>query len=206
MLLIFDEAQTGLGKLGTMFAFEQHGVIPDILTLSKHFGGGISISTTITSQEIEEKINEKGFVCGHSHCNDPLGCSAGVASLDLIVEENVPERAAKLGEYLQAILRQLAQKYEVIGDVRGKGLIQGIELVEDRNSKTPAKELGTAIHAKLLEKGLLCSLRRSGSVIRFVPPVSTTTAQFDTAGEKLDEAIKEALDDRSKKTSRSAKR
>ena len=206
MLLIFDEAQTGLGKLGTMFAFEQHGVIPDILTLSKHFGGGISISTTITSREIEENINEKGFVCGHSHCNDPLGCAAGVASLDLIVEENVPARAAKLGDYLQAILRQLSQKYEVIGDVRGKGLIQGIELVEDRNSKTPAKELGTAIHAKLLEKGLLCSLRRSGSVIRFVPPVSTTPDQFDKAGEMLDAAIKEALDDRSRKASRSAKR
>lgn len=196
MLLIFDEAQTGLGKLGTMFAFEQHGVVPDILTLSKHFGGGVSISATITREEIEEKIVERGFVVGHSHCNDPLGCAAGIASIDLIVADDVPAKAARLGDYLQAILRQLAQKYEVIGDVRGKGLIQGIEFVEDRMSKKSAKALGAAVHARILEKGLISSLRRGGGVIRFVPPVTTTTKQFDDAGDILDTAIKECLDER----------
>lgn len=198
MLLIFDEAQTGLGKLGTMFAFEQHDVVPDILTISKHFGGGVSVSAAITSEEIEEVIVERGYVVGHSHCNDPLGCAAGVASIDLIVNEGVPAKAAELGDYLQGILGSLAQKHEVIGDVRGKGLIQGIELVEDRMNKEPAKDLGRAVHKRLLDQGLLCSARRGGSVLRFVPPVTTTTAQFDRAGDMLDEAIQTVLDERAR--------
>jgi len=197
MLLIFDEAQTGLGKLGTMFAFEQHGVVPDILTLSKHFGGGMSVSATITSPEIEENIVSKGFVCGHSHCNDPLGCAAGVASLDIIIGEDVPRRSAEMGEYFQVILRNLQQKYEVIGDVRGKGQIHGVEFVEDRKTKVPAKTFGKEVHQVLLEESVLCSARRGGSVIRFVPPITTTHAQFDQAAEALDRAIQTVLDRRS---------
>jgi 2,2-dialkylglycine decarboxylase (pyruvate) len=202
MLLIFDEAQTGLGKLGTMFAFEQHDIVPDILTISKHFGGGVSVSAAITSTEIEEVVVDRGYVVGHSHCNDPLGCAAGIASIDLIVNDGVPAQAARLGEYLQNILAGLAQKHEVIGDVRGKGLIQGIELVEDRMSKRPAEDLGRAIHKNLLAEGLICSARRKGSVLRFVPPITTTFEQFDRAGELLDKAIKSAADESSRRKAR----
>jgi 2,2-dialkylglycine decarboxylase (pyruvate) len=198
MLLILDEAQTGLAKTGTMFMFEQYGVVPDILTLSKHFGGGVSISAAVTSEEIEERVAQRGYVVGHSHCNDPLGCAAGIASIDIIIDDNLPKKAAELGEYYQGLLRGLAEKHEVIGDVRGRGLIQGIELVESRETKEPGYALGTAIHKRLLEKGLLCSLRRSGSVLRFVPPFTTTTEQFDEAGEILDAAITEALDERAR--------
>ncbi len=196
MLLIFDEAQTGLGKLGTMFAFEQHGVVPDILTISKHFGGGMSVSAAITSREIEDNIVAKGFVCGHSHCNDPLGCAAGIASIEIIIGENVPQRSAEMGEYFQTILRRLLQKYEVVGDVRGKGQIHGVEFVEDRKTKTPAKAFGNEVHKVLLENGVLCSARRGGSVIRFVPPITTTHAQYDQAGHTLDRAIQTVLDRR----------
>lgn len=199
MLLILDEAQTGLAKLGTMFACEQEGVVPDILTISKHFGGGVSISAAITSEAIEAAVVERGYVVGHSHCNDPLGCAAGVASIDIILEENLPKKALKLGEYCQGILRRLAEKHEIIGDVRGKGLIQGIELVKDRETKEPAKATGMAIHQRLLQNGLLCSARRGGSVLRFVPPFTTTFAQFDRAGEILDSAIKEVLDEQSRR-------
>jgi len=197
MLLIFDEAQTGLGKLGTMFAFEQHGVVPDILTISKHFGGGMSVSAAITSAEIEDDIVAKGFVCGHSHCNDPLGCAAGIASIDIIIGEDVPKRSAEMGEYFQNILRRLLQKYEVVGDVRGKGQIHGVEFVEDRKTKIPAKAFGNEVHKILLENGVLASARRGGSVVRFVPPITTTFAQFDQAGQILDRAIQTALDKRS---------
>src|SRR2546425_4845256 len=196
MLLIFDEAQTGLGKLGTMFAFEQHDVVPDILTISKHFGGGISVSAAITSEAIEDKIVERGYVCGHSHCNDPLGCAAGIASLDILIDDNLPQRAAEIGEYFQNILRGIAKKYEVIGDVRGKGLIHGVEFVEDRKTKIPAKSFGNEVHKVLLENGLLASARRGGAVIRFVPPITTTLTQFDQAGEIFDSAIKTVLDRR----------
>jgi len=198
MLLIFDEAQTGLAKLGTMFAFEQHGVVPDVVTLSKHFGGGVSISAAITTEEIEQTVVERGYVGGHSHCNDPLGCAAGIASIDIIVDENLPKKAVELGEYFQGILRRLAQAHELIGDVRGQGLFQRIEFVEDRERKVPAKGTGVAIHKRLLDTGLICSARRGGSVLRFVPPFTTTRAQFDRAGELIDQAIAETLDERAR--------
>jgi 2,2-dialkylglycine decarboxylase (pyruvate) len=194
MLLIFDEAQTGLAKLGTMFAFEQHGIVPDIVTISKHFGGGVSMSAAITTAAIEQTIAERGYVGGHSHSNDPLGCLAGIASIDIIVEENLPKKAVELGEYFQGILRRLTQKHEVIGDVRGQGLIQGIELVEERERRVPANAIGVAVHRRLLEKGLICSSRRGGSVLRFVPPFTTTRTQLDRAGELIDSAITEVLD------------
>jgi 2,2-dialkylglycine decarboxylase (pyruvate) len=197
MLLIFDEAQTGLGKLGSMFGFQQHDVVPDILTISKHFGGGVSISAAITSEEIEEKIIDRGFICGHSHSNDPLCCAAGIASLQIIVDEKLPERAQEKGSYFQKILFGLAQKYEVIGDVRGKGLIHGLEFVWDRMTKKPAFEFGARLLKELLQKGVLASVRRSGSVIRFVPPFTTTHDQFDRAGETIDKAISSVLEERS---------
>jgi 2,2-dialkylglycine decarboxylase (pyruvate) len=96
MLLIIDEAQAGLGKLGTMFACEQEGVVPDLMTISKHFGGGIEISAVITTPEIEEKVAQRGLVIGHSHTNDPLACNAAMATLDIIIEDNLPEKARRL--------------------------------------------------------------------------------------------------------------
>jgi 2,2-dialkylglycine decarboxylase (pyruvate) len=189
-LLVLDEAQTGLAKLGTMWAFEREGVIPDVLTVSKHFGGGITISAVVTSAEIEAVVSAHNFVFMHSHTADPLACGAGLASLELILEEKLWERATHLGVYWQEHLRRLAMRYELIGDVRGRGLIQGIELVWDRVRKTPAFEAGPQIAQMCLEQGLLCSVRRGGSVLRFVPPFSTTEGQFDHAAEILERAIR----------------
>jgi 2,2-dialkylglycine decarboxylase (pyruvate) len=188
-LLVLDEAQTGLAKLGTMWAFEREGVIPDVLTISKHFGGGITISAMVTSAEIEAVVASRNFVFMHSHTSDPLACGAGLASLELILEEKLWERAAQLGAYWRGHLQRLAERYELIGDVRGRGLIQGIELVWDRGRKTPAVEAGLQIAQVCLQKGLLCSVRRGGSVLRFVPPFTTTTSQFDQAAEILEQAI-----------------
>ena len=98
-LLIVDEAQTGLAKLGSMWAFEQEGVVPDIFTISKHFGGGVAISAAITTDEIEEKASETGLVVGHSHSNDPLPCHAAIASIDIILEEILTDVAQRIGGY-----------------------------------------------------------------------------------------------------------
>jgi 2,2-dialkylglycine decarboxylase (pyruvate) len=187
--LVLDEAQTGLAKTGSMWAFEREGVIPDVLTVSKHFGGGITISAVVTSAEIEAVVAARNFVFMHSHTSDPLACGAGLASLELILEEKLWERARKLGEYWQGHLCRLAECYELIGDVRGRGLIQGVELVWDRERKTPAFEAGPQIAQSCLEQGLLCSVRRGGAVLRFVPPFSTTESQFDHAAEILEQAI-----------------
>ena len=110
MLLIVDEAQAGLGKLGTMFACEHDGVVPDLMTISKHFGGGIEISAVITTPEIEEKVAERGLVIGHSHTNDPLPCNAAIASLDIIVGDNLPEKAQKVGDYWKGHLESSRSK------------------------------------------------------------------------------------------------
>jgi 2,2-dialkylglycine decarboxylase (pyruvate) len=195
MLLVFDEAQTGLGKLGTMFACEQEGVIPDLLTVSKHFGGGVEISAVITSPEIEEAVAERGLVIGHSHTNDPLPCNAAIASLDIIVSENLPERAQGIGKHWRTHLEALMAKYEVIGDLRGRGLIQGIEFVKDRHTKQPYFDLGKVVSRQCLAGGLLFSVRRNGSVLRFVPPFCSTESELDRAAAILDRGIAGALDE-----------
>ena len=189
-LLILDEAQTGLAKLGTMWAFEQEGVVPDILTVSKHFGGGIAISAVVTSPEIEEAAIENGFSYAHSHSNDPLACAAASATLALIEEEQLAERAVTIGGWLRQGLEALRADHDTIGDIRGRGILQGIELV--RPDGSPATELGDRIRQICLREGLLFSVRRGGSVLRFVPPFSTTEEQVGEAAEMLHLALTEA--------------
>jgi len=193
MLLILDEAQTGLAKLGTMWACEQEDVVPDIMTVSKHFGGGISISAVVTTKEIEERVARTGFVVGHSHCNDPLTCNAAIASIDIILDEKLTDVAQNIGSYWRGHLRKLAERYEIIGDIRGRGLLQGIELVKSRKTKEPAYREGLEIGAYSLENGLIFSVRRGGSVLRFVPPFTTTKEQMDKAAEILESAIRKAI-------------
>ncbi len=191
MLLILDEEQTGLGKTGDTFAFEQEGVVPDILTLAKHFGGGITLSSVSTSAEIEEHVVEEEFIVTHSHSNDPLACAAGRATLDTLEGEGLADVARRLGGRLKSKLQGLAERFEKVGDVRGRGLLLGIELVRDRDTKEPATTEGRAIAQRCLENGLIFSLRREGSVLRFVPPASTTEEQIDEAAAILEGAIAE---------------
>ncbi|HAA95903.1 MAG TPA: aspartate aminotransferase family protein [Dehalococcoidia bacterium] len=192
-LLIVDEAQTGLAKLGSMWGFDNEGVVPDIFTISKHFGGGVAISAAITTDEIEEKASQSGLVVGHSHSNDPMPCNAAIASLDIILEEALTDVAQRIGAYWRSHLERLAAKHEIIGDIRGRGLLQGIELVTDRGTREPAYDRGRAIGRMCLESGLIMSLRRRGSVFRFVPPFTTTEDQLDQAAEILDHAITNAV-------------
>ena len=192
-LLIIDEAQTGLAKLGSMWGFEHEGVVPDIFTISKHFGGGVAISATITTDEIEEKVSSTGLVVGHSHSNDPMPCNAAIASLDIIMEEILVDVSNRIGTYWREHLERLSQKHEIIGDIRGRGLLQGIELVTDRQTREPAYEQGRAIGRWCQENGLILSVRRKGSVFRFVPPFTTTETQIDQAAEILDQAISRAV-------------
>ena len=189
MLLIVDEEQTGLGKLGQMFGFESEGIVPDIITVAKHFGGGVGISAVITSAEIEDKVIRSGYAATHSHANDPLICAAGVASLDVIRDEDVPAKARKIGAHMKERLEALGQRYELIGDIRGRGQLIGIELVRDRYTKEPATAEGKAIAKHCFENGLIFSVRREGSVLRFVPPATTTADQIDSAMDLLGKAI-----------------
>jgi 2,2-dialkylglycine decarboxylase (pyruvate) len=193
-LLIYDEAQTGLGKLGQMFAYQVYGVQPDVLTVSKHLGGGLAVSAAITTDEVTSRATRNGLSIGHSHSSDPLACKAGTASIDEIVEQELPKRALEIGGYWQANLRALQQRYEIIGDIRGRGLLQGIELVRDRSSKEPATEIAADIYRHCLANGLMFSVRgKFKNVLRFVPPFTTTNAQLDQATEILEAGMRKAI-------------
>ena len=118
-----------------------------------------------------------------------MPCNAAIASIDIILEEMLTDVSQRIGAYWREHLERLARKHEIIGDIRGRGLLQGIELVSDRNTREPAYQAGRAIGRSCLENGLILSVRRNGSVFRFVPPFTTTEAQLDEAAEILDHAI-----------------
>ena len=193
-LLIYDEAQTGLGKLGKMFAYQVNGVRPDILTVSKHLGGGLAVSATITTDDVSARATQNGFSTGHSHGADPLVCKAGTASIDEIVENDLPKRALEIGAHWQANIKALQQRYEIIGDIRGGGLLQGIELVRDRHTKEPAEQIAADVYRYSLANGLMFSVRgKFKNVLRFVPPFTTTNAQLDKATEILEAGMRKAI-------------
>src|ERR671932_559614 len=123
MLLVIDEAQTGFGRLGSMFGFEHDGVLPDLVSVSKTLGGGVPLAATVASEALEEDCVAKGFLHVTSHVSDPLPAAAGLAVLDAIEEERLVERARERGEYLLERLRELQTAHEQNGDVRGRGLL-----------------------------------------------------------------------------------
>ncbi len=199
LLLIFDEAQTALGRLGHTFAFEAFDVTPDFLTLSKTLGGGLPLAATITSPEIEQKCYEKGFIYVTSHVSDPFCSTFGILMLEILHEQKMAERATEMGNYLKTGLLDLKETYECIGDVRGKGLLLGLEIVKDRETREMDVVLGNKISAKCLELGLSMNIVRVqgfGGVFRIAPPLSITKEEIDLGIEILDSAIKAVLNDK----------
>ncbi len=196
MLLVLDEAQTCLGRCGTMFAFEHDGVVPDVVSLSKTLGGGVPLAATVSSAAVAEDCEAKGFLHVTSHVSDPLPAAAGIAVLDVIEEEGLVARARERGEYLIARLRELQAAHEQIGDVRGRGLLVGLELVTDRESKTPADELGRAVTEECMERGLSMNIVRAGKIancFRLAPPLNVTEEEIDLAVEILDASLRAVL-------------
>jgi 2,2-dialkylglycine decarboxylase (pyruvate) len=199
MLLVLDEAQTGFGRLGTMFGFEHDGIVPDLVAVSKTLGGGIPLAATITSPEIEESCVARGFLHVTSHVSDPLPAAAGLAVLAVIEEERLVDGARERGEYLLERLRELQAKHEQVGDVRGRGLLVGLELVEDRESCRPANALGAAVTEECLRRDLSMNIVRAGSsanCFRMAPPLTITRDEIDLAVEILDVSLTAVLADR----------
>jgi 2,2-dialkylglycine decarboxylase (pyruvate) len=199
MMLVLDEAQTGFGRLGTMFGFEHDGIVPDFVAVSKTLGGGIPLAATITTSAIEEDCVDKGFLHVTSHVSDPLPAAAGLAVLDVIEEEGLVARARERGEYLLARLRELQAAHEQIGDVRGRGLLVGLELVEDRESRRPADALGAAVTAECLRRGLSMNIVRAGTsanCFRMAPPLTIAEDEIDLAVEMLESSLAAVLAER----------
>jgi 2,2-dialkylglycine decarboxylase (pyruvate) len=177
MLLILDEAQTALGRVGANFAFEAEGVVPDVLTLSKTLGGGLPLSATVTSAAIEEECYEKGFLHFTSHVSDPLPAEVGLAMLRVLAEERLAERARLMGDRLRS------------------ALLLGVELVKDREGRAPDEELGARVTRRCLELGLnmnIVKFKGLGNVFRLAPPLTVTTDEIDEGISIIDQALTES--------------
>jgi len=189
MLLIFDEVQSGIGRTGKMFASQHWGVTPDIMSLAKGLGSGLPIGAVVARRRYMEKW--KPGAHGNTFGGNPLCCAAALATLDL-VEREYAANAASVGEYFIGRLRELKQRYPVIGDVRGKGLMIGMELVKDPATKAPARALCDALLTRAYHQGLLL-LACGQSTVRFIPPLMVGRGHIDEALGKLEAALKEAL-------------
>jgi 2,2-dialkylglycine decarboxylase (pyruvate) len=196
MLLILDEAQTGLCRTGTWYAFERDGVVPDILTLSKTLGAGLPLAAVVTSREIEQTAHDLGFLFFTTHVSDPLVAAVGNTVLDVLERDKLDRRARELGGALADGLRELATRHSVIGDVRGRGLLVGLELVLDRETKESSDELGAAVTRRCLELGLhmnIVQLPGMGGVFRIAPPLTATEDEIALGLTILDEAISHVM-------------
>jgi adenosylmethionine-8-amino-7-oxononanoate aminotransferase len=200
VLLIFDEIITGIGRTGELFAAQTFGVTPDVLCIAKGLGGGYApLSAMICRKPIAEAFwgpvaENPGFVEGHTFEGNPIACAAGIAVLGEILERDLCGNARAQGARLRQRFLELAKKHGVIGDVRGKGLFQGIELVRDHATKTPFEDalaVGVKIGRRALDHGLLC--RFDPHWIAFGPPLTVTAEQIDEMVAILDRSVREVL-------------
>src|SRR6201995_2737939 len=194
MMLILDEAQTGVGRTGLMFAFERDGVVPDILTLSKTLGAGLPLSVVMTSDAIAAEAAQREFLFYTTHVNDPLPAAVGLKVLEVVQRDGLPERAKLMGARLSAGLRGLQQRYECIGDVRGRGLLMGLEFRSFGGRDAGA--ISDAVTDVALDLGLSANIVRAGAsqgVMRIAPPLTVSDAEIDLGVELLGKAIRQVM-------------
>jgi len=198
MLLILDEAQTGMGRTGTMFAFERDGVLPDILVLSKTLGAGLPLAAVMTTDEISQAADDRGFLFYTTHVNDPLPAMVGLKVIEVVERDGLAARAATLSDRLKRGLLSLKQRYPCIGDVRGRGLLLGIEFEAlDSGQRHSARALSNAVTDKALHLGLSANIVRTGAsdgVMRIAPPLTATDAEIDLGLDLLDAALELTLE------------
>ncbi|PKW15468.1 aspartate aminotransferase family protein [Saccharopolyspora spinosa] len=197
MLLIIDEAQTGLCRTGDWYAFQRDGIVPDILTLSKTLGAGLPVSAVVTNDEVEATCSDRHFMFTTTHVSDPLAAAVGLTVVRTLEEGQFDVTARRLGEQLRRGLLDLQARHDRIGDVRGRGLLQGIELVMDRETKEPADDYGTQVTAACFELGLhlnIAQLPGVNSILRLAPPLTITEEDLDAGLAILDQALTIALD------------
>ncbi|RSH93708.1 hypothetical protein EHS25_006355 [Saitozyma podzolica] len=179
------------GRTGDMFAFERDGVVPDILTLSKTLGAGLPVAAVVTSSEIERVTHERGYLFYTTHVSDPLCASVALKVLEIVQRDQLHLRARTIGKRVKDGLLSLQARYKCIGEVRGRGLLLGVEIVSQDSAGT-AHHLGAAISDRCMELGLSMNIVRladMGGVFRIAPPLIITEQEVDRALELMDEAF-----------------
>jgi 4-aminobutyrate aminotransferase len=188
-LLVFDEIPTGLGKTGKMFACEHDGVVPDILVLGKALGGGIlPIAAVIARADLDVGSD---WAFGHyTHEKNPVTARVALTTIEIVEDEGLVENARRVGEAALARLQEMKARLPAIGDVRGRGLLLGIDLVKDRASKAPASDLAEAVMYACLDRGLSFKTTM-GNVLTLTPPLTITEAEMMRALGIVEEALEE---------------
>ena len=189
-LCIADEVQTGFGRTGEHYwGFQNFGVVPDIVTMAKGIGNGAPLAAVTTRREIAEKLTQR--IHFNTFGGNPVSMAAGLAVLDAIDEDGLQQNARVVGGRFKAGLQELQRRHRIIGDVRGMGLMLGVELVRDRDTKEPAREETLAMMELLRESGILIGKGGlDGNVLRIKPPMCVTAADVDFALEALDLSLK----------------
>ncbi|MFY7960994.1 MAG: aspartate aminotransferase family protein [Elsteraceae bacterium] len=196
MLLILDEAQTGIARTGQMFGFSRDGVVPDILTLSKTLGAGLPLSAMMTSDAIAAQADKLGYLFYTTHVNDPLPAAVGVKVLEIVRRDKLDARAAAMGARLKGGLEAMKKRHACIGDVRGRGLLLGLEFVA--SGGLSASQISDAVTDAATLLGLSANIVRvgnTGGVMRIAPPLTVSEAEIDLGLDLLEHAIDRATPD-----------
>ncbi len=190
ILVIVDEIQTGFGRTGTMFATEQYGIEPDLVTLAKSLAGGLPLSAVVGRADLLDGVQVGGL--GGTFCGNPVACAAALATLDVYERERIADHAAGLGRRLMDRLRNWQAAFPCVGDVRGLGAMVAIEFVTDRESRRPSQEILATISGRCLERGvILISAGTHGNVMRFLFPLVITPAQLDEGLDVIEGVLRE---------------
>ena len=189
-LFIADEVQTAFGRTGDKwFGVEHSEVEPDIMTMAKGIANGFPLGNTMTTPEIADSMRKASLTLS-TFGGNPVACAASLATMNVLEKEATPERVGELGTMLRAGLDKLKEKYTIIGDVRGRGLMQGIELVKDRNSKEPAPEATKHLFEVTRKLGLIIGKGGLyGNVVRIAPPMTVNEEEIAMALDVLDKGF-----------------
>ncbi|MBX6342380.1 MAG: aspartate aminotransferase family protein, partial [Thermomicrobiaceae bacterium] len=184
ILFIADEVQSGFGRTGRLFAIEHFGVEPDIMVMAKGIADGFPLSATIARAEIADAFQPGEHLSTFG--GNPVSCAAALANIDVMLEEDLPGQAAAKGQQVLAQLREMAAEHELIGDVRGLGLMIGVELVADRTTRQPAAKQAAAVRAYAREQGVLIGVGgQEGNVLRIQPPLTISEGELERALEVI---------------------
>ena len=191
VLVIFDEVYTGFGRTGRMFAYEHWDCVPDIMTVAKALGGGLPLGAIVVNEKIADALDSNDHYTTFGG-NNALTCAAGLVALEVLEEENLVQKAEERGAYFLNRLQAMMEEFEFIGEVRGKGLFIGVELVEDRRSKKPASHLARAVVSQMQKRGVLVQTHGDEKcVVRLSPPLVIQQDQIDTVLNALAESFQE---------------
>ena len=188
-VLIDDEVTTGIGRTGEWFGIQPYDVVPDVLFTSKTLGGGFPVAAVVTAAEIDVQLSEKHLSHSQSHLFDPLPAAAASVVIKIVKKERLVERSKKEGDYFLKRLNELKEKHELVGDVRGKGLMLGIEMINSKN-KSPNLEAGSRLETELFKRGVVASFSTYASVLRILPPLTIEREEIDHAVDALDDSLR----------------